>query len=245
MLKLAPDTPFYSIQAQGISTGMPAVFIRTTGCNFQCGLDRSSPGTWVCDSEKLWKKGTDYTNEQLEQKIIDLGELPSVLLGKTHLVWTGGEPTLPPNSAGIQEFLRYIDLNHQNNMIFNELETNGSLFCEDLIQKIQQINCSPKLSNSGISKDRRINTESIKQIMNHKNFWFKFVISTEDDVQEMIRDYILPFNMPADRIILMPGVDRQSEIIERTQFAIEMSKKYHYRMCTRVQILCYDKEIAR
>jgi len=224
MLKLAPDSPFYSIQAEGISTGIPAVFIRMTGCNFQCGLDRNSPGTWVCDSEKLWKKGTDFTNEQLEQKIIDLGELPSILLGKTRLVWTGGEPTLPINSTGIEEFLLYMTSKHPNHTIFNEMETNGSLYCESIIKFMHQVNCSPKLSNSGIPRDRRINTESIKQIMNHKNYWFKFVVSTEENIQEMIRDYILPFNIPSERVILMPGVDKQSEIIERTQFAIEMSK---------------------
>ena len=120
----------------------------------------------------------DFTNEQLEHKIIDLGELPSILLGKTRLVWTGGEPTLPINSTGIEEFLLYMTSKHHNHTIFKEMETNGSLYCESIIKFMHQVNCSPKLSNSGIPRDRRINTESIKQIMNHKNYWFKFVVST-------------------------------------------------------------------
>ncbi len=243
-----------TVQGEGFSAGVPAVFVRLAGCNLMCGghnseLVKQGKATWWCDSERLWRDSTKYTNEQLEQKIIELGELPFILTGKTHLVWTGGEPTIPENADSIIDFLLYMGNKYPGTSIYNELETNGSI-SSNLFTYAQQINCSPKLSNSGMPKDKRINTEAIFRIcdidrwkgFNGKRYWFKFVISKEEDIHEIQRDFITPFNIPSDRIILMPGVDNLNDLSERTRFACEMSKKYHYRMCTRIQTLCWDRK---
>ena len=44
---------FYSIQGEGLTVGVPAVFLRLQGCNLDCG---SSGGSWVCDTEAVWNK---------------------------------------------------------------------------------------------------------------------------------------------------------------------------------------------
>lgn len=240
---------FYSIQGEGVTTGVPSIFIRTQSCNMMCGgplgkLVKEGKATWWCDSETVWKGGKVYSNEEIEQKIIELGQLDNVLSGNTHLIWTGGEPTIKRNVDGIIEFLDFFNNKYPNSNIYNEIETNGSLIVPESFytdkKYITQINCSAKLANSGMPKSMRIVKDAISQIMKHSNYWFKIVVSTEEDIKEIFNDYIIPFNIPREKLILMPGVDNINDLPERTRFAMEMAKKYNTRMCTRAHILSWN-----
>ncbi len=84
-------------------------------------------------------------------------------------------------------FFKYWNLNGDYSwQVYNEIETNGTVVIEDdLFSYLNQINCSPKLANSGMSVKQRIVPDAIKRIMQHGNYQFKFVISTEEDVQEL------------------------------------------------------------
>ena len=247
-MSLSVSEMFYSVQAEGISSGVPAVFIRLQGCNLMCGgaggaLMKEGKATWWCDSEAVWKQGTEFTNEQLESKLIEFGELPTILNGITHIVWTGGEPTIPRHVKGIMEFLDYLKEKYPYTKIFSEIETNGTLTVptEFYTRYIQQINCSPKLSNSGISEKIRVNEDALAQIQLHPNHWFKFVIGEEWDIDE-IRDVFISLNrVNSDRIMLMPGCDNSADLAERTKFTWEMAMRYHWRMCSRLHILCFNK----
>ena len=55
---------------------------------------------------------------------------------------------------------------------------------------LDQINCSVKLANSGMPKNRRISPGALERIMSHDNYWFKFVISTEDCLKEIEEDFL-------------------------------------------------------
>jgi hypothetical protein len=90
---------------------------------------------------------------------------------------------------------------------------------------------------------QRINPEAIKRIMEHKNYQFKFVVSIEDDIQEIFRDFIEPFNIPLKNIIIMPGMDSRDDFHERTQFSLEMAKKYKIRGMTRLHLSAWDKTL--
>lgn len=239
---------FYSIQGEGYTTGVPSVFIRLQGCNLMCGgpqgrLVKEGKATWWCDSETVWKGGTSYTNEQLEEKFIELQQLENILSGTTHIIWTGGEPTIKRNADSIANFMDFLNAKYTNASMYTEIETNGSLVVsEDFYSKyITQINCSAKLENSGMPKAMRINAGAIEQIKKHNNYWFKIVISNEDDIKETFTDYIEAFNIPKSKLILMPGVDNLNDLSERTRFTMEMAKKYNVRMCTRAHILSWDR----
>ena len=128
--------------------------------------------------------------------------------------------------------------------MFNEIETNGTIYIKkELFGLLNQINCSPKLENSGMTPKQRIVPEAIKRVMEHSNYQFKFVISTEDDVKEVFRDFIEPFNIPLKNVVCMPGLDSQTDFHERTQFVLEMSKKYKFRGLTRLHISAWDKTL--
>lgn len=260
---------FFSIQCEGITTGVPAYFIRFKGCNLTCGcstkhtseilkagkgntdsgsfvgdLHQTGKATWTCDSIPVWLFGEKRPYSELYDNWIKEGIVNWVRDGRVHLIWTGGEPLLLQHQIQIDQFLHWYELSAEphNNKVYNEVETNGTqVITHKLFPKLQQINCSVKLANSGMSKEKRIVPEALKSIISHPNYWFKFVISTEDDINEIKQDFIEPFNIDPKRVILMPGLDSQEDFHERTKFCLETAKKYGYIGLTRLHISAWDK----
>jgi organic radical activating enzyme len=268
--KLLISSDFYSIQGEGISTGVPSYFVRLGICNLTCGMSRKfanqlakdksledgeifkgdleleGKATWTCDSTSQWLwRGEDKDFQYLIDRWKEQGIYEDILNGTIHIIWTGGEPTIKQHQEAIANFHEY--WSEQDAPIFNsysEIETNGTIVIEDdLFSIINQINCSPKLSNSGMTEKQRINPDAIKRIMEHSNYQFKFVISTEEDVQELFRDFIEPFNIPLKNVVCMPGLDDAANFEERTQFVLEMAKKYKFRGLTRLHIAAWNKTL--
>ena len=243
---------FYSVQCEGASTGYPAYFIRLKACNLMCGgpsgsLVKEGKATWWCDSEYIWKRGLEKPFYRLikewEEEEVDKW----IYQGRIHLIWTGGEPTIPKHQRAIAAFNQYLgEVSLEKTGFFNksydEIETNGTIYIEDeLFEVLDQINCSVKLANSGMDERRRIVPKALNRIMEHKNYWFKFVVSTEDDIKEIERDFVNKFNIPPGKVLMMPGLDKQENFHERTQFCLELAKKYGYVGLTRLHISAWDQ----
>jgi organic radical activating enzyme len=257
---------FYSVQCEGISTGYPSYFIRLTNCNLYCGsspkelqsirknpenyvggdfqgeLHKEGKATWTCDTLRVWLKGGETTFQQIiddwkAEEIYDY-----VKSGVIHVIWTGGEPTLPKHQDTIVEFTKWWKEQDPTITPYYEIETNGTLFIKhELFELLDQINCSPKLENSGNPFLIRYNEKSLKRIMEHKNYQFKFVISEENDLKEIFELYINKFNIPLKNVICMPGLDAQENFHERTRFVLEMARKYKFIGLTRLHISAWDK----
>jgi organic radical activating enzyme len=289
--KLLISSDFYSVQGEGISSGIPSYFVRLGNCNLTCGMSRvftnkllkeasladgeifkgdlelEGKATWTCDSTSQWLwRGEEKDFQYLIDQWKEQGIYEHIKNGTIHIIWTGGEPTIKGHQEAIVNFLTYwaksiineelkmipnedgsttMDISFVRTMsVFNEIETNGTIYInDDLFKSIHQINCSPKLSNSGMTEKQRIVPAAIKRIMEHDNYQFKFVISTEDDVKEIFRDFIEPFNIPLKNVVCMPGLDSQTDFHERTQFVLEMAKKYMFRGLTRLHISAWDKTL--
>ena len=267
--KLLISSDFYSVQGEGISSGVPSYFVRLGICNLTCGMSRKfanqlakeqkledgeifvgdlhaeGKATWTCDSTSQWLwRGEDKEFQYLIDRWKEQGIYDDVKEGHIHIIWTGGEPTIKGHQEAISNFLVY--WYEQDNSItpYNEIETNGTVYIEDqLFNQLDQINCSPKLANSGMTAKQRINPEAIKRIMEHDNYQFKFVISTEEDVQELFRDFVVPFSIPLKNVVCMPGLDDQDDFHERTNFVLEMAKKYKFRGLTRLHISAWNKTL--
>jgi 7-carboxy-7-deazaguanine synthase len=274
--KLLISSDFYSIQGEGISSGIPSYFVRLGICNLTCGMSRKfanqlekekkledgeifvgdlhaeGKATWTCDSTSQWLwRGEDKEFQYLIDRWKEQGVYDDILNGNIHIIWTGGEPTIKGHQQAIVNFMDYWawTLSDDRGLLtvdfkpYNEIETNGTVVIDELINLIDQINCSPKLSNSGMTAKQRINPEAIKRIMQHGNYQFKFVISTEEDVQELFRDFVVPFSIPLKNVVVMPGMDSRDNFHERTQFSLEMAKKYRFRGLTRLHISGWDKTL--
>lgn len=272
--KLLISSDFYSVQGEGISSGIPSYFVRLGVCNLTCGVSRKMMNTivkekqledgeifegdlqaegkasWTCDSISQWAwRGEDKDFDYLLDRWEEQGIYADILDGVIHIIWTGGEPTIPAHQQAINNFTRHWFsteelLSEPGVMPYYEIETNGTYYIEDeLFGTLDQINCSPKLENSGMTKKQRIVPEAIERIMQHDNYQFKFVISTEEDVQEIFRDFVVPFNIPLKNVVIMPGLDDVTNFEERTRFSLEMAKKYKFRGLTRLHISAWDKTL--
>jgi len=256
---------FYSVQCEGISTGYPAYFVRLSNCNLYCGSspkqisdirkepnitpgefrgDQHAEGkaTWTCDTIPVWVKGVEKDFQYLidrwkEQEIYD-----DVKNGLIHIIWTGGEPTLPKHQESIIAFHNWWKELDNTITPYYEIETNGTLAIKpELLMLLNQINCSPKLENSGNPKMLRYNVKALERIMEHNNYQFKFVISEESDLKEIYDDYINKLQIPLNKVVCMPGLDDQNNFHERTRFVLEMAKKYKFIGLTRLHISAWDK----
>lgn len=248
-LNIAED--FYSVQGEGNTSGVPAYFIRLKACNLMCGgrdasLMKDGKATWWCDTEYVWRKGLEREFQYLVDRWEEEGILDWILQGRVNLIWTGGEPTIPKNQKAIVSFLSWFhkmyDRLQDKIHVYNEIETNGTIYIEDeLFRELDQINCSVKLANSGMDEKRRIVPEALERIMQHSNYWFKFVISSEEDMEEIERDFVREFNIPSKKVLMMPGLDKRENYHERTQFCMEMGKKYGYTGLTRLHVSAWDQ----
>lgn len=266
--KLLISSDFYSVQGEGISSGIPSYFVRLGLCNLNCGMSRAftnkllkeaaladgeifkgdleveGKASWTCDSTSQWLwRGEDKDFQYLIDQWKEQGIYDDIRNGLIHIIWTGGEPTIKGHQEAIANFFKY--WTRQDHIHpYNEIETNGTIVIEQpLFNLIDQINCSPKLSNSGMEEKRRIVPEAIERIKQHVNYQFKFVISTEDDIKEMFHDFVEPFNIPLKKVVCMPGLDSQTDFHERTQFVMEMAKKYKFRGMSRMHISAWDKTL--
>jgi 7-carboxy-7-deazaguanine synthase len=269
--KLLISSDFYSVQGEGISSGVPSYFVRLGVCNLTCGMSRKfanqlakdkaledgeifegdlhkeGKATWTCDSTSQWLwRGEDKEFQYLIDRWKEQGIYDDIKNGTIHIIWTGGEPTIKQHQEAISNFYKYWNMVYPSTTKtgYHEIETNGTLYIENNLWYIlDQINCSPKLSNSGLDAKTRINPDAIKRIMEHSNYQFKFVISNEEDVNEMFRDFIEPFNIPLKNVVCMPGLDDVANFEERTQFVLEMAKKYKFRGLTRLHIAAWNKTL--
>lgn len=268
--KLLISSDFYSIQGEGISSGIPSYFVRLGICNLTCGMSRKftnqlekdksledgeifegdlhkeGKSTWTCDSTSQWLwRGEDKEFQYLIDRWKEQDIYKDIKNGTIRIIWTGGEPTIKGHQEAIVNFHNY--WGEQGEPTFNsysEIETNGTVVIEDhLFRLLNQINCSPKLSNSGMTEKQRINPDAIKRIMEHSNYQFKFVISNEEDIKELFRDFVVPFSIPLSNVVCMPGLDDVANFEERTQFVLEMAKKYKFRGLTRLHIAAWNKTL--
>lgn len=222
------------IQGEGFSAGVPAVFLRFAGCNLDCG---APGGTWVCDSREVWKQSKEVPVVDWVEYLRESGQLLAVTNRRMHIVLTGGEPLLHVDS--IKNIHIYFESMGQG-MPYFEIETNGSIYSDGFLKThIDQVNCSLKLENSGEPIAKRINPKAIREISNHPNSWFKFVVSNEFDWEEISR-LVSNHNIPYNKIILMPAGATKKELDETGPIAWKMCCDHLVRYCDRYQVRVWD-----
>jgi 7-carboxy-7-deazaguanine synthase len=166
---------FYSLQGEGINSGLPTVFVRTAGCNLRC--------TW-CDTQFAYEGGGEI---DIAHIVSSLEEFPV-----RRICITGGEPLL-------QEELPILISRLLDNGYEVSLETNGSKSIRGYLEfdpllisldiKCPQSKMQKQMDFSNIGKLR-------------KNDQLKFVIVDEKDykyAKNILQDYD-----PICNVIMMP-----------------------------------------
>ena len=115
---------FYTLQGEGAHSGIPAVFVRFSGCNLRC--------PW-CDTE--FASFTEMSAAQIVHEALDLYDVPNER--RKMVVLTGGEPSLQVDKQLIEAL--------HNAGFYICIETNGT---RPLPDGIDWITCSPKFTNN-------------------------------------------------------------------------------------------------
>ena len=199
---------FHSVQGEGQNVGLNTIFLRLSGCNLQCEF---------CDSK--------YHTEGITIALVELAKLIGTFPTMS-LTITGGEPLLQQENI--------VRLGNLVNHVIS-IETNGTVIPrKELLNRVTYWACSPKLGNSGNDLDKRMNYNAL-EALNKAGAMFKFVISTEADVEEVLflQDQI---NIPSTRIYLMPEGTELEEINKKAPMVVELCKKYGFNFSPRLHI---------
>lgn len=219
---------FYSIQGEGELTGVPSVFVRTSGCNLRCAWCDTPYASW---------------NPEGEQRSVGqiLGAIESHPQAK-HVVLTGGEPMIAKElkdlAAGVKKSGRHITI-----------ETAGTVAPEGIACDLASL--SPKLLNSapdpvehGTWRKKHEATRSqpdvVRAWLDAYPCQFKFVISRPEDVDELEHMLAaLKREIPRHKVLLMPEATSLEKMRGRAEWLGELCKARGYRYAHRLHIELY------
>ena len=134
---------FFTLQGEGAHSGIPAVFVRFSGCNLRC--------PW-CDTE--FSEFTEMSCEEIVAEALSLYDIPNER--RKMCVLTGGEPSLQVDKT-------LIDALHEAGFYIC-IETNGT---HPLPDSIDWITCSPKeasLQRSAISHQPPLALKRVNEV---------------------------------------------------------------------------------
>ncbi len=216
---------FYSVQGEGELTGVPSVFIRTSGCNLRCAWCDTPYASWRPEGENI----------EMEEVVRRTLAFPAA-----HVVLTGGEPMaakeMPLLAARLREHGKHLTI-----------ETAGTLPPAGIACDLASI--SPKLANSTPAigtispgwverhERTRFQPEVIREWIEKYPFQLKFVVEQTDDLPE-IRALLAAIHgeIPPWKVLLMPqGIDLET-LRAREGLILEACKTEGYRFCTRLHI---------
>jgi len=227
---------FLSIQGEGKYAGTLSVFLRLSHCNLNCqkfsyiNEDGKHLG---CDSKHLWTTVDSMAVEQLVQHWQEKGWLEKLKKG-AHLVITGGEPLI--QQTAIEQLITVLD-QKCSEKIFIELETNASLKINStLLNRLDQINASPKLTTSGNPRHKAYHLDVLRQLAMTKKAIFKFVIFNKADILEILHEYVNPLQISSQKIWLMPEGCTSEALQKKTSMILDWCKQYNMNYSPRLQV---------
>lgn len=221
---------FRSLQGEGVSVGVPSVFVRLATCNLSCA--------W-CDTKYTW----DWQHHDIQRETMDLPiediERRILTLGASRVIITGGEPLLQQDMVSLlASFLK-------TKNVPCEVETNGTITpTAEAIASVTQWNVSPKLKNSGNSRDHREIADALTIFASLANAYAKFVIVQPSDVDEACL-LAERYGFPRKRIIFMPEGTRSDIIRLRGEWLANLCVDRGVRFSSRLHILTWGNQRGR
>ena len=219
-----------TIQGEGISTGIPASFLRLKDCSLQCVF---------CDTLEVWKQGNEYSFNELFSLLEEYGVVQKFRQGQ-RLVLTGGSPLLQQN-----ELTRFIHEFYNKYHFKPYIEVENECMIEptlSFIDIVNQWNNSPKLSNSGMKEKIRYKPELLRKMSLLPNSYFKFVVDCKEDWQEINEFFLLPELIKKEQIILMPCGQTQDELSKTRELVADLAVEKNVRFSDRLHVTIWNKK---
>jgi len=222
---------FYSIQGEGELTGVPSVFVRTSGCNLRCAWCDTPYASWNPEGEP----------RSVAEIVAAVESFPPA----RHVVLTGGEPMIAkdirPLAAALKAIGRHLTI-----------ETAATVAPDGIACDLASL--SPKLLNSAPDpighavwrkkhEATRWQPDVVRAWVDAYAYQFKFVITRPEDVEElegMLR--ALRREVPPHKVLLMPESTTLEKMRDRAGWLGELCKARGYRYAHRLQIELYGNK---
>ena len=221
---------FASIQGEGVSAGVPSVFVRLGECHLKCTF---------CDTKYTW----DWANYDKTVQTITV-ETDAVVASITamagdhtrNVVITGGEPMLQQDHlVELGRELRALGFSI-------EVETSGTIEPQaGFAEHVTQWNVSPKLESSGNLKTARLRSGPLTWFAASPHSHFKFVAFDERDIDEVLA-IAKQFAIPSERITIMPEGTDPTTLTARARELVEPVRLHGFRLGTRLHVLLWGSE---
>lgn len=216
---------FHSVQGEGELTGVPSVFVRTSGCNLRCRWCDTPYASWNPEGNEM----------SIPDILTEVAKYPA-----RHCVLTGGEPMVAKGIHELADGLRGAGMHIT-------IETAGTVRPDGIACDLASL--SPKLAHStpppgafgeGWSRKHealRLQPEVLLEWMRSYPFQWKFVVTGTRDLSEI--DELLAavdVEIPGWKIQLMPeGTDAET-LRTRAPELVELCKQRGFRFCDRLHI---------
>jgi 7-carboxy-7-deazaguanine synthase len=143
---------FYSLQGESLTTGLPTVFVRLTGCPLRCGY---------CDTEYAFQGGRWMTIAEILEQVAQHHT--------QYVTVTGGEPLAQKSCTTLLTAL--CDAGYEVS-----LETSGALTLADVDRRVVKVMDLKTPASGEAERNRYDNLEYL-----HKDDQIKFVICDRQD----------------------------------------------------------------
>jgi len=223
---------FYSIQGEGELTGVPSVFVRTSGCNLRC--------SW-CD--------TPYASWNPEGELRTVDAIVAAVQeysGARHVVLTGGEPMIAKEIHALASELKVLGYHIT-------IETAATVRPEGIACDLASM--SPKLLNSAPDgaqhaawrkkhEATRWQPDVVRAWLDGGYGWqFKFVVSQPADVDELEGMLAsLGRDLPRHKVLLMPEATTLEKMRGKASWLGELCKARGFRYAHRLHIELYGNQ---
>ena len=217
---------FYSIQGEGALTGVPSVFVRTSGCNLRC--------RWCDTPYASWKpEGESYTIQEVFDAVTHHQQA-------RHVVFTGGEPMLVKELRPLSAMLNAAGWHIT-------IETAGTIMRGDVHCDLASL--SPKLSNStplsgeieqawiDRHEQTRLQPVVLQDWLQRSDYQLKFVIGSSEDIQEI--DALLAsiqFHVAPHKVLLMPEGVTPDALRGKSLALVGLCKERGFRFSDRLHV---------
>lgn len=213
---------FQSIQGEGILSGMPSVFVRTSGCNLRCSFCDTPYASWEPEGPEM--TAAEVAGEVLRHET-------------RHVVVTGGEPMLAPD---LPELLETLGCAGRHLTIETAATVYRPVRCDLASLSPKLANSAPREREGGkflaMHEGARCRPDVIRQFLDNHDCQLKFVVENPGDLLEIETLLAELPRVSPERVLLMPMGVCHRELAERSSWLSGLCLARGWRLCPRLHI---------